>query len=340
MSKEMHEFIDGMKLTSPEMPLHKQQLRRAVLKVQPYSSRRRVAAAKIKETIMKQNKKFIGAGSFAALAIIAASMVIYTYQHTPKAVAEQALKHGMFTLAAASPDRIKALEGFFGGSPADALKEAHEAKDLRTITEDEYNTESRNAKGVFASSLGEAGQPSTVSMSIGGGAGTVGAVGGTTGGYSVAYSSASATTDGITTVVPANGPGEAGTVMSSNTVTIDGGTVTSGSVSGPTPTLTPVPGNFQFVGNANADGTINTPPVAEFTQMGTDGKPMKIDPTMLKSVTMPAPIKPTTYLRYTDPKGHVVVLSLDAEGVPIFRTVFMTVDEMPQAPTPAIKTNN
>ena len=34
-----------------------------------------------------------------------------------------------------------------------------------------------------------------------------------------------------------------------------------------------------------------------------------------------------TYLRYTDKKGHTVVLSLDKDGLPIFKTTFMTRSE-------------
>ena len=37
-----------------------------------------------------------------------------------------------------------------------------------------------------------------------------------------------------------------------------------------------------------------------------------------------------TYLQYTDSKGHVVVLSLDKDGLPIFKTIFMTKAEAAQ----------
>ena len=319
-NNQLHEHINNLQPDTPELPQFQQRLRRTVLN-QP-RHRSRVSALwhrwlKPGETSVKRRRKLASAASVAMVVMLVAAVGIYSYRFSPKAVAEQAVDEGLVTLSAAPDTKLNTLFGQLGGDPKEALKEAKAAKDLTTITKAEFQIEQSKAAGIFASSLGAPGQPQTVAFGVNAPNGSKGAVGG-----GVMVTGNAATT----------APGSAGTTQTESgtaSFSSDGSgptfTTSSGAVGGPV--------NVSFdpkTGATTTSGSVSVPPADTVTGEGpttstapafTKATSVSANvPTSLEPVKLP---EPATYLRYTDKNGRTVVLSLDKDGTPIFKTVFM-----------------
>ena len=308
-NKALHEFINGLQPTSSELPLFQQRLRRTVLNQPRHRSRLTSLGRRFikpAESQVKRRQKVIGLGSMAMVLLLVLSVGVYSYRFSPKAVAEQTINEGLITLQATPVSKMDNLFTQLGGDPTKVLQEAKDAKDLTVITKAEFDAESAKAPGIFASSLSGPGQPDGSKS---------GAIGG-----NVMVSSSGAT---VTNNAPTTSP--AGTMSfssESGATTASGPTTTSVSVKEGTVTT--------------ASGTA-TPVGGTLVQAGPNGAPMPVTtsntPGDFSPVTMP---QPSTYLRYTDKNGRTVVLSLDKDGIPIFKTIFMKASDtqnlMPKAP--------
>ncbi len=359
-NKELHEFVYGLNSAKADVPLFEQRLRRTVLK---YAPKKQSFFARVFSGLtrtgygdVRKKRNIVSVGSVALVLLLTFSMLTYTYKFSSKAAAEQLINQSLDSLQTAPAVQLQALQVQFGGDPAAELKEAKQAKDVTVISKAEFETLSKNSAGVFSTSLSsDPTAPQTTSVSVSGGPGGKGAVA-----YGTATLSSSAVSGTPASgTMPSTVATKSGTVVTgTGTVSIsanEGGVVSSGPVttgassstssSGPASTPGSPPNvTFSTIGGAATNGTTNvdyssdtpvsanatttTGPVPMMAQMGADGKTMVIpDQAVIKALNDFKVVEPSKYLRYTDSHGRTVVLSLDAKGLPIFKTIFMNGNE-------------
>lgn len=350
----LHDFIDNLNIETPAMPLHQQQIRRAILNHAVQESRFahfRHRFTRRNDGLAKRSTKLVGFGTVAMVMLLATfGTAVYGYRYSPKAVAEQTIDQSMMALSTQTPDKLAALQAKFGGDPTAALKEAKQAKDVKVITKDEFMAESRSAPGIFATSLGSANgavginNPSGISfMSTKGenGSGTAaissGAVAVSGGsGMAAGGGTISASFDGSTPTIVTGTDGNMPMPAGAQTVKVnaDGTTTVSGMAeAGTSVSSVPSSSGRTEAGVAAIGATTAAGPNGPvFTQAMPAGAMATTVNAQAGDLAQPVTITDAaaTYLQYTDSKGHVVVLSLDKNGLPIFKTIFMTKAEASQ----------
>lgn len=331
-NNELHTLLGALDAETPKMPVHQARLKQSLSRVQMGTHHK-------KEPFMKRNKKFIGLGSVGMTLAIIGSVLVYSYNYSPRALADEMIGRGMTHLSTLEPGKMSALQEQFGGDPAEALKEAKLAKDAKVITKEEFDEEQKNASGVFATSLSKDG--TTFSMqsmkTLDGGEGGVStmsikgeAMAGTAATGSVNVKQGQVTMISGTSAAGAPPSGATITSGSTSTIAYSGGSA-GASATSPVNTSTdmvvPADGkpmdmtvsSYGVGVNANGTTTTTTPVPSEL-------------PKDFKVVKIMSPNEATSFLRYTDKNGRVNVLSLDKEGLPIFRTIFMASGDLQTLP--------
>lgn len=321
-NNDLHNTISALSLPATLTPAVQARLKRDVLsydaRQRSVSKRLRVALQNLKGVSMSHKKTFFGASSLAVAAVVVLGLAGYNYQHSPRAQAEQLVNHGLFQIAQFSAVEFGSIQEKFGSDPSEALKEAKEAKDLKVITKEEFEAESSKAGSVISASLSsDPSAPSTMSFKGSDGGQGGAASGGKFTTQAVPVGAGANAPSGAPTnvmngsFVPAPGSAEGGTaaipVMMINSGTAVAGT--SGEAGGGASSVNVSSGTVSF--NTAIPSGENNPPT------GPDGKPL---PLLANFNTTP----PTSYLRYTDSKGQIVVLSLDKDGLPMFKTIFLS----------------
>jgi hypothetical protein len=297
-NNEIKEFVKALDSQAVDTTLFVQGLRRTMLNHPP---KRQSIFGRVQATLlntgslrMKQNKKVLAFGSLAIMVAIVLIGSVYTYRFSPKALAEQAVKDSLISLQTAPDDKITDLQKKFGGDPAAALREAQAAKDLRVITKEEYQTESAKAGGIFATTLGNDEGPST---------GVVGGVSKPT----------------MTFMAKNQNGSVAGAAVGSGTVAFQ-------SALGAEAGQMASPEDAKHLRTVHiSSGTPSDQPTNIVTVNTSSGGAQAL-PTDAPEAFQPE--EPAKYLRYTNPEGRVVVLSIGTSGLPIFKTVFMNASDI------------
>ena len=308
-NKELHDYVEAMNLQLPRAVRSQEVVRRAVLA----SPRRRTLSMRLKwaftngSMTMNKNKKVIGASALSVLLLATASFGVYTYKYSPKALAEQLVNQGILAIKAAPTEKITQLETVLGTNPTEALEEAKKANDLKVITKEEFDEEVKNTGGMFGTSLSSdpnAPQFGMATVTAGAAVGVEGE-----GSGPVTMPMGTPPPEGAVMV-----SGESGTIVGTSgdgTQTIhikNSNQVTSSLDPNQTgPTYKVNMGNVpQGEGVTTATGTMKLPENFKPFQMET----------------------PSKYLRYTNSEGKVVVLSLNADGMPIFKSILLNPENM------------
>lgn len=334
-NNELHNFLRDLHAEDVQTPLFAQGLRRSILnknRKQPFVKRVAAGFNPRKDTFLRTRQRYVSYGSLAMVLVLVLSLTVYSYRFSPKAEAQQVINDSLVSLQAVPSNELISLENQLGGDPAAELKEAKAAKDVTVITKDEFVALGKNAKSVVASSLSsDPNAPKITSVSFNGGAGgavmakgTVSTKAGASGeGYGV--STVAVGSAGGSDSATYSTDGAAGSVtVSSDGSTVSSGTFVTGSTvptSGPTTTM-PVPVDGEPVLISGEAGTASGGDVMAYSA-GVPGDAAQPTSFKIKPLSPFKVTEPDTYLKYTNSKGQVVVLSLDAKGLPIYKTLFI-----------------
>lgn len=157
-NKQLHNFIAAFDADIPPTSRHQAELRRAVLRAQPrqqsYISRHSRTLANIANLYGGLPMKKIGLVAGGSMAAVALTAAVFTaaLSTSPHAHAQDLTEKSNRTVQRLSAAELSELTGRFSGDPQAALKEANEAKDLKTITRADYDKLVRTAKSVSTSS--------------------------------------------------------------------------------------------------------------------------------------------------------------------------------------------
>lgn len=342
-NSQLHTFIHDLHGPSVAAPHAEARMRRTILNAPTRRSFRARFAQGFRlrnDPFLRSKQRFVSLGSLAVALLFVMSFTTYSYRFSPKAAADQVINQSLATLAAVPTSEFSMVQEQLGGDPAEELKTAKQAKDVKVITKQEFVALGKNATSVISMSLNSdptaphSGMVTISSTAIAkdGSVASGGMVtnatmarGATvtgTAGSGVGASSGSVSSDGkvvyisegtVTTAgTPANvTTGSAGTTASSPPSAAGGESGTSVAPDGPVYTNMPVidgaPTTFSTAsGAATMSATTTAFNAADVKNMPT----FKV-------------VEPSTYLQYTDSKGRTVVLSLDAKGLPIYKTVFL-----------------
>lgn len=337
-NSQLHELLHDLHGPTVTAPHAQARLRRTILN----SPTRRSFKARFTQGFRLRNDPFLRSkqryASFGTLVIallFVTSFTAYTYKFSPKAAADQVIDQSLAVLSAVPATEIITIQEQLGGDPAAELKTAKQAKDVKVITKQTFVALGKNAGSVLSMSLNsDPTAPKTGSVTISTTAGGATMAKGTVSGFASTDSApANATTSG----------GASGAVSSSGDVVyISSGTIAGapGSVSASGPISGSTPGSEPSVGlpadgpttiiDSGAGGISTMPaPAGDSASFATTSGTMSAMPVatsaMLnsKDITPFKIIEPSTYLQYTDSKGRTVVLSLDAKGIPIYKTIFL-----------------
>lgn len=336
-NSQLHTLIHDLHGPAVTAPHAQARLRRTILN----SPARRSFKARFaqgfrlrNDPFLRSKQRFVSLGSLAVALLFVMSFTTYSYRFSPKAAADQVINQSLATLAAVPTAEFSMVQEQLGNNPAEELKTAKQAKDVKVITKQEFVALGKNSSGMLAMSLNsDPTAPHFGSVSISTTADGATIAKGSVSGFSTSTmakpttgaaggSGAGVAADGPDTLVYVSGgsvsttdgnansnPGSAGTAVSSPPSTANSGE--SGTVVVPDgPVFTNMP-------TISGDGPVTT----GATTMS--GSPVTISALDAKNVPSFKVIEPSTYLQYTDSKGRTVVLSLDAKGLPIYKTVFL-----------------
>jgi hypothetical protein len=161
---EMHKLIKDLKLDVHYRPYHKAQLKQAVLYTDlskhSFTSRFlgsfKILSRVKRGIIIMKSKKLITSASFALVAVLMASVIVLAQtSNSPKVMAQELTDKGISSLRQLDIDKFEKLRSQFAGDPLAALEEAKTAKDLKTISKDEYNRLKKNASVVVTTNKTE-----------------------------------------------------------------------------------------------------------------------------------------------------------------------------------------
>lgn len=152
-NKDLHDFIKAFDIKVPETAAHKSELRSELLVIQKdrqivfskIFSKKLQSSIQLKEITynMKLNLKTFSLG-FASLALVAAMVFIQTVS-SPHAQAMEIASKGISMLSNLNTEELSKINSRFSGDPKNALDEAMKAKNLTSITKDEYEGLVKNA---------------------------------------------------------------------------------------------------------------------------------------------------------------------------------------------------
>ena len=158
-NKELHKFIEDFNIEGPHTPKHHAELKRAVLMAQPTQQS---TIARLKDTLLinkgntMKRKKLLASTGFALFAVFAVSAIVLTQvTHAPRAMAASLANKGIASLKQFDASDLEQLRSQFSGDPEAALVEAKNAKDLTTITKDQYSQLLKDARTVVTTNKTE-----------------------------------------------------------------------------------------------------------------------------------------------------------------------------------------
>jgi hypothetical protein len=98
----------------------------------------------INSLFINMNKKLISIGSFAVMAILTFSIIAF---NASNASAKAIIEKSIVTISKMTSEELSVIQKILGSDPADSLKEAYKAKDLKEISKKEFNEMFDNNKG-------------------------------------------------------------------------------------------------------------------------------------------------------------------------------------------------
>lgn len=249
---------------------------------------------------MKDQKGLVVSRLTITITIVAFLFLIAQLNDTQNQLAQNITNGGITSVRTMRPDRMMVLNSQFSGDPVIALQEASQAKDLKVITESDYQDLLKNAQLVI-----------------------------TTNAPQVLANGATVTSSSIQSQV-ADGAMGYGTVQASSTVSgSDQGTLVSNSAPndiGP---------GMMIAGGLDGGMMATTGPESSIT-VSSDGTTIEsgssvavstdtssaLQPIDIKVATPAESVKASTYVSYTNRQGETVVIGFDASGSPLFKSVF------------------
>lgn len=247
----------------------------------------------------------MGTSAVAVVLLATVGFGIYNYRYSPKALAEQLVNRGLTSISFVSGDKLTSINTSLGGDPKEALEEAKRAKDLRILSKEAYEKEMKDYKGaIIGGSLSS--DPNAPSF----GMATVNASG-----------------EGMSGPVTIGASGSMSGQSSSQSGAVNGG-ITYGTLTLPEGQTMPAPPavvESEPSFRVEKDGESSSRNDGGYTVSTSDTVAVGIDPQTekLTNIKMPIMETPSSYLRYTNSEGQVVVLSLNADGVPFMKSILL-----------------
>lgn len=337
-NSQLHSLIHDLHGPEVSAPHAQARLRRTILNSPTRRSLKSRFAQGFRlhnDPFLRSKQRYASFGTLVIALLFVTSFAAYTYKFSPKAAADQVIDQSLATLSAVPATEFTTIQEQLGGDPAAELKTAKQAKDVKVITKQEFVALGKDAGSILSMSLNsDPTAPKSGSVTISTMANGATMAKGTVSGYATASTApANATTSG----------GASGAVSSNGDVVyISSGTIAgapgSAAASGPTAASTPssepsvgLPADGPTTIIGSGEGTITTMPApagdnASYTTSGGTMSAMPVAMSAeLNAKDLPSfkIVEPSTYLQYTDAKGRTVVLSLDAKGIPIYKTIFL-----------------
>ena len=124
--------LENLDLPEVELPSHQRRLKMALLNANHWKG---------EKTTMSLLKKAVPVGGIIAIVAIIAVLSIGSRGTMPQAYAQEIAQKSYHTVASLPPDKQEELKHTIGIDARDLLKEAQSAKDLKTLTYDQFVSE-------------------------------------------------------------------------------------------------------------------------------------------------------------------------------------------------------